>query len=263
MFNQLFSSKINRALITLVLAAAVIALGAYAYTLIKQQSDWGGPMTINVAGKGEVMAVPDIAAFSFSVRAEGKDAAEAQGKSADAMNSILAYLKEQGIEDKDVKTAGYNLFPKYTYNQKPCALGMYCPPSDPVISGFEVSQTVMVKVRETDKAGVLLGNVGTKGATDISGLSFTIDDENALKAQARKAAIEDAQAQAKVLAKQLGVRLGEMMTYYEDVPFTPYHGAGLGGDMAMSAKAEMAPNPGIPTGENTITSNVTLTYKIH
>ncbi len=260
MFTTLFESKLNRQLGTGVLVMLVVALGSYAYVTLKTATEWGGPTTIMITGTGEATAVPDIATFSFSVRGEGADAAAAQAKSAEAINAIMAFVKEQGVAEKDVQTSGYNMYPKFKYEQKPCVMGMYCPPGEQIADGFEVSQMVTVKVRETAKAGALLAGVGERGATDISGLTFTIDDEDALKAQARKAAIEDAQAQAAVLADQLGVRLGDMTSYYEETPM-PYYG-GMGGDMMMSAKAEMAPTPEIAVGEGTVTAKVNLTYEI-
>ncbi len=259
--NGFFSTKLNRALGALALIGLAVAFLSYAYVTIKNSSGWVGPITITIVGNGEVTAVPDIATFSFSVRAEGADANEAQAKSAESMNTILAYLKEQGVEEKDVKTTGYNLMPKYTYPTRPCLMGSYCPPSEPVQDGFEVSQTVTVKVRKTDTAGTLLSGVGAKGATDISSLGFTIDDEEKYKADARKLAIEDAKNQAAVLAEQLGVKLGDMTGYYEESGYNPMPFYGMGGDM-MSAKAEMAPAPDVPAGENTISSRVNLTYEV-
>jgi hypothetical protein len=259
--SEILNSKFNQLLITLVLVGAVVALGAYSYVMLKQQSQWGGPMTINVTGKGEVMATPDIAQFSFSVRGEGVDAATAQSKSAEAINAITEYLKENGIEDKDIKTEGYNLNPKYKFEARPCLLGSYCPPGEQIPDGFEVYQSITVKVRAMDSAGKLLSGVGEKGATDISGLSFTIDDEEALKTKARKLAIEDARAQGEILAENLGVKIVKMISYYEDTPSIPMYAGGMM-DMAMSAKAEMAPTPNIPLGENETISNVTITYEI-
>ncbi len=258
--NSFFESKLNQGLAAAALAGVVLALFSYAYVTLKNSEGWVGPTTINIVGTGEVTAVPDIATFSFSVRGEGKTASEAQATSAKAINDIIGYLKEQGVEEKDVKTTNYNLSPKYTYEQRPCIMGMMCPPSEPKQDGFEVSQMVTVKVRNTDTAGALLTGVGERGATDISSLGFTIDDEEKLKADARKLAIEDAKQQAEALAEQLGVTLGEMTGYYEESgsPY-PY---GMGGDMMMSAKAEMASSPEVPMGENTVTSRVNLTYEI-
>lgn len=260
--SAILSSKLNQLLITLLLIGGVLALASYAYVTVNQYSQWGGPTTINVSGKGEVMAKPDIAQFSFSVRGDGADATAAQAKSAEVINNTTNYLKENGVEEKDIKTEGYNMNPKYKYETRPCLYGSYCPPGEQIPDGFEVYQTITVKVRDIDKAGTLLAGIGDKGATDISGLNFTVDDADALTDEARKLAIEDAQAQAEILADNLGVRIVKMMSYYEDTPMPMYGYGGEMRDMAMSAKAEMAPTPSIPTGENKTVSNVTITYEV-
>jgi uncharacterized protein YggE len=95
------------------------------------------------------LAVPDVGQFSFSVMAEGPDATVAQEKSGVKINDIVKYLKEQGIEEKDIKTLGYNLSPKWRYEEKPCPFGSYCPPGEQIQDGFEVSQTIYSKKFET------------------------------------------------------------------------------------------------------------------
>lgn len=261
--SSFLSSAFNRFLVTVILVGAIVALGAYAYLTLKQANQWNsGPTTINVLGTGEVTARPDIAQFSFSVRAEGTDAAAAQEKSGTVINTLNEYLKEQGIDEKDIKTENYTLNPKYKYESKPCMMNSYCPPGNPVIDGFEVSQTITVKVRAIDKAGTLLAGVGDKGATDISGLNFTVDDNAKLKADARTLAIADAQAQADTLASDLKVKLVRMISYYEDTPMMPYAG-GYGAPMMDSAMgAKSFESVAVPTGENKVVSTVTLTYEI-
>jgi len=252
-----------RLLVVLALAGLVASFGAYTYQTMKTAKyQYMGPTTINVRGEGEVFAKPDIGSFSFSVRAEGEDAAVAQTKSAEAINAILAYLKEAGVEEKDVKTTNYNLYPTYNYGEsRVCPWGQYCPPVDPVIDGYEVSQTVTVKVRDLDKSGDLISGVSGKGATDISGLSFTIDDESSLKAEARELAIAEAKEKAKQLADDLGVRIVRMVGFYEEEGYPmPYYGGYGGMEMSMSKDAMVAPS--MPTGENTITSTVNITYEI-
>src|SRR5690606_4534245 len=106
-----------------------------------------GLTTISVRGEGEVMARPDIGTFSFSVMAEGADATAAQNDSATKINAITDHLKGAGIEERDIKTSSYNLNPKYRYETRPCPVNTYCPPGNPVIDGYEVSQTITVKVR--------------------------------------------------------------------------------------------------------------------
>lgn len=247
---------------TAALLMAVIALVAYSYYTWKQSEYmYGGPTTISVTGEGEVSAIPDIGTFSFSVEAEGKDATTAQNESATKMNAVLSYLKEKGVEDKDVKTENYSLYPKYRYETKVCPMGSYCP-GEQVQDGFTVSQTVTVKVRAVDTAGELISGVGEKGATNISGLSFTIDDTTALKDEARTEAIKDAQDKAKELARQLGVRLDKMVGYYEDENGYPMPYYGMGGDMMVKTASEAAVAPSLPTGENMTKSRVTLTYQV-
>jgi uncharacterized protein YggE len=259
--NAIFASKLNQNLISLVLAGMVIALGSYAYITLKNAGGWVGPTTINVIGTGEATAKPDVAVFTFAVRSEGKDAAEAEAKGATAINAVIAFLTEKGIdEEKDIKTTSNNLNPKYTYPTTPC-MGMYCPPSEPKQDGFELYRSVEVKVRDTKLAGEIISGVGPLGATDVSGLNFVVDNTDDQKAEARAAAIEDARTQAEQLAKDLGVTLGDMTSYYEESP-TPYPYYGMGGDMMMNAKAESAA-PEMPTGENTITSRVNLTFEVH
>src|SRR3989344_3016967 len=147
--------------------------------------------TITVSGEGEVFAVPDTAEFSVTIQEEAKEVADAQEVATKKSNDIYAYLKEQGIEEKDIKTIDYSVYPQYDYLESACRDG-YCPGGRQVLRGFQVSQTFTVKVRDTEKAGDLLSGVGSLGASSVSGLSFTIDDQDALEAEARKSAIDDA-----------------------------------------------------------------------
>lgn len=251
-----------QALMTLVLVGAVASLGAYAYYTMKQSGGIApGATTITVQGEGKVQAVPDIGVFSFSVLADGKYAAEAQSKSATANNAIIATLKENGVEEKDIKTENYNLNPKYKYSDTVCRSGMYCPPSNPVIDGYEVSQTVTVKVRALDKAGDLISKAGEKGATNISNLSFTTDDVTVIKAQAREKAIVDAKKQADALAKSLGVQIVRMTGFWEnDGAMYPMAERAFSADAMMSKSGGVTPQ--MPLGENEIKSSVSITYEI-
>lgn len=246
----------------LVGVAAIIALLAYTYFAFVQARNVAHmPVSITVDGKGEIFAKPDVATFSFSVNAKDVDASATQEAAATSINAIYDYLKSKGIDEKDIKTTGYYLNPRYEYPDVRCT-NFGCPPSgEPKLVGYEVSQSIDVKVRKTEDAGMLIAGVGEQGATNVGGLNFTIDDEDALKAAARKAAIADAKAKAELLADELGVRIVRMNGYWEDQSGGPMYG--YGGDMAMSAPfAKEQSVPQIPTGENTITSIVNITYEV-
>ena len=260
MENSFFSSKGNRTLGAIALIALILALMTYAFYTMKQSKYlYTGPVTISVMGQGEVTAVPDIGQFTFSVTASGTDAAQAQSASAEAINAIIAALKAKGVEEKDIKTEGYNVYENFRNEIRPCAPNMYCPPGNPVADGFIASQNVTVKVRNLDSASDLISEVGKLGATNISSLQFTVDDNSALKAEARTKAIADAKEKAKALTNDLGVKIVKMTGYYEDMG-TPYYGYGAGADM-MSAKAESM-LPELPTGEDVVRSQVTITYMV-
>jgi uncharacterized protein YggE len=218
--------------------------------------------TINVSGYGEAFGAPDIATFSFTVSSEKTTVAAAQADATAKINAVTAYLKASGIADKDIRTSDYSINPQYDYTATVCPAGSYCPGGRQVLRGYEVRQSTTVKVRDTSKAGDLLAGVGSKGATEVSGLSFTFDDPNKLQNDARQVAIADAKQKADLLAKQLGVSLVRVVSYSDSGAYPqPYYakdmayGAGVATNQAVSA-------PEISIGENKVTSNVNITYEI-
>ncbi len=217
---------------------------------------------ISVSGKGEVVGVPNIATFSFSVTEESLVIKEAQDEAAKTTNAILAYLKKNGVAEKDIKTSGYNIYPRYEYS-KVAVAPMYYPAPDgkQTLAAYVVSQSVTVKVRDLGNAGKLLAGIGESGATNVSGLSFDFDKRDELVREARDKAIKDAREEASKLAKSLGVGLVRIISYSEG-GYYPMYGKtmaveayGRGGDGAPIA-------PEIPVGEDKIVSTVSITYEI-
>ncbi|MEK7461990.1 MAG: SIMPL domain-containing protein [Patescibacteria group bacterium] len=265
-----FNVRYNRAITALVILLLGVALASYAYGNYQMtKSMYPMPMNISVTGEGEVNAIPDIGQFSFTVTANGTEATMAQEAAATKINDILAYLKQEGIEEKDIKTENYNLFPKFRFEEQPCFedLGTRslsratCLPGQEVPDGFEVSQTIAVKVRDTAKAGVLIAGVGNMGATNISSLTFTVDDTSKLKDEARSKAIADAKAKADKIAADLGVEIVRITNFYEN---EGYYGEayGYGGGNDMMAKTESAVAPGTPVGEDTTKVSVSVSFEV-
>ncbi len=250
-----------RVLAAAALGSLVLALSAVALQTLNWNWFEDNYATIDVQGQAEVFVVPDVANFTFSVEAEGENVAVAQEQSGAAINEIMAYLEGEGVAETDIKTTNYNAYPRYNYSR--CDGFGPCTP-ERTLDGYTVTQQVSVKVRDTDKAGALIGGVGERGATNMSGLSFTVDDRDALEEEARLAAIADAKEEAKRLAKELGVRLGDVLNFYEGgrgghYP-EPYNM--MRSDTAEFAVEEAAFVPDIAVGENKITAQVTVTYKI-
>lgn len=216
---------------------------------------------ITVNGKGEIFAKPDVASFTFSIQESGKTAMEAQDKATKKNNEVIDSLKGM-IEEKDIKTISYNLYPKYEYQNVACTQ-YYCPPSKSIIAGYEVSQTISVKVRKIDKSGDVLAKIGGLNVSNISGISFVVDNIDDIKKQARDEAIKDAKKQAQILAKNLGVRLKKITSFYENQEYGGYpYAEGMGGGAMVDTAYKERVAPNIPAGENRITSNISISYEI-
>ena len=214
--------------------------------------------TISVGGKGEVFAVPDTAQFTASVIETAADVKTAQNAAAKKANGIIAYVKSAGVDEKDIQTTDYSISPMYEYQDRACS-GGYCPPGKQVLSGYQVSETLSIKVRDTNKAGDILAGVGGKGASSVSGLDLTIDDQDALEAEARDKAIKEAKGKAAELAKSLGVSLVRIVGFSEDGNTPIFYAKAESRTMGLDSAA---PAPEIATGQNKISSNITLTYEI-
>ena len=239
------------------LVATVSELRSYAYIGAGIQP----ANTITVNGEGKVLAVPDTATFTYTVDETAPDVATAQSKATTASNAVIDYLKSQGVKDTDIQTTDYSVNPQYQYSSQICTQNGYCPPQRQTISGYEVAQTETVKVTDITKAGALLSGVGTRGVSDVSGLTFTVADQDALNAQARDKAISDAKSKAQALAGSLGVSLIRITGFNENSGGVVPVYAKMTSEMAAAPDAAPVA-PQIAIGENTITSDVTVTYEI-
>ena len=220
--------------------------------------------TITVSGKAETFKKPDIATFSFSVTENALTVADAQAKSAAKIDAALKALSTAGIEDKDVKTISYNINPHYEYQEGVCTTSYpaTCRPGKSVLTGYEVSQSIQVKVRDLSKAGAIFGSIGALGVQNVDSLSFSIDDIDAVKDQIRGEAITDAQKKADILARQLGVSLVRVNSFYDSSDQANPMPYAMNGIDSMSAKVASVAAPSLPAGENKVTSSVTITYEI-
>lgn len=257
--NTIFSDSAVRISIVGVLAILALFLFAMTWATVEGMGKVkiGETPTITVSGTGKASTPPTIAQVSFTVEERAASEQEAQTAATKKTNAALAALKQMGIDDKDIKTTGYQIYPQYeTPDCKPgapCAQGTK-------ISSYQVSQSVDVKVRDTNKAGEVLKALGTAGVQNVSGPNFTVDEPTAVQAEARGKAIEDARQKAQLLANQLGVRLGTVVSFSEN------GGGGMpifNQMMSKGASADsVAPAPSLPQGENETTSQVSITYEI-
>ena len=205
----------------------------------------------SVDGTGRVFAPPNIAEITLGVHTEKAQTAEAATKeNVEKMNRVIEAIKKAGVEAKDIKTTDYQLYADYNYPQD----------RGRELSGWNLSQRVRVKIRKLDSIGDVIAKATAAGANQTENISFTIDDEEVLKKQARGEAIEKAKAKAEELSKAAGIKLGKVINVYESYSQPPitldyYKGEGMGGGGGI-------PAPSLQPGENEIVVNVTMVYKV-
>ena len=228
----------------------ILSVSVDVYNKIKVDSE----NRITVSGTGTVYATPDLALTSFSVITEAKTVAEALSQNAEQMNQIIGFIKEQGVEDKDLKTTDLNIYPRYEW-QEVTEISIY-PSGKRVLVGYEVRQSLRVKIRELTKIGEIIQGAADSGANEVGSLQFTVDDQDEFKNQAREEAIEEAKEKAEELASQLGIKL---------VRITNFNESGIVPRVYSLEKSEAGMGGGAPEieiGESKIEVTVTLTYEI-
>lgn len=232
----------------------LLVLAAVAPVAAQEPSPQREPV-VRVSAQGEASIAPDIAIVSFSVVRNSNTAQVAMDQNSQAMNAVMAALKSQGVEAKDIQTANFSIQPQYRHSQ-PKEDGTIDPPE---VVGYEVTNTLMVKIRDVAKVGTILDRVVKLGVNQGGQITFTNDDPEEALTQARKQAVERAVAKARVLTEAAGVRLGRVIEIGEqaEAPMPPQ-------PMYRMAMAKEAASDAVPVaaGENTYTVRVDLTFAL-
>lgn len=230
------------------LAATVLASPAVAAEVQIQAQ---GPV-VELSVNETVKARPDIAQVGAGVTTLAPSAVAAMQQNAKAMDAVIARIKALGVAGDDIQTAGISLNAQYDYDQAS---------RRQVFRGYQAANTVSVTLRNVDKAGQVLDALVAAGATDINGPNFAIDDDSAAKAQARKAAMDRARAQALDYAKMAGYANVRLLEVNESIAFArPMPMIQTVSKMADAAMAVPTPiEPGLVGTGVTVTVKYELT----
>jgi uncharacterized protein YggE len=203
-----------------------------------------------VTGDGKVTAAPDTVVLTLGVDSQEKTVAEAQRKAADAMDKVMKALKTKGVADKDIQTQQFNISPVIQWIDKE---------NRQQIIGYHVTNTVVAKIRQVDKAGGIIDDVANAAGdlTRINAIDFTVDDPTPYYKDARAKAVANTVANAKQMADAAGVRLGRLLYMTENVAYTPQPIRNFA--KADSAMAAPAPTP-ISPGELTFQVTIQMVY---
>ncbi len=235
----------NRILMPLALAATLaLPLPALAQQAPEQPR-------IVVTGEGEATVRPDMAVVSLSVMREAGTAREALDANNAAMASVIAALKEAGIEDRDLQTSGLSIQPRWDYSRGEDGN------QEARLVAYQVVNSLTVRVRDLAMVGTVIDNSVSLGVNQGGSISFTNANPDAVIDQARREAVENATRKARTLADAANVELGGILEITEQTG-TPSPMPVAARAMRMDA-AEAVP---VEAGENSYSVTVTMTFRL-
>ena len=259
------------------------------------QSANGQPLGVMVSGRGEVSAAPDIAILNLGVESFTSTVAAARGEANSAMASVMEVLEAREIPDEDIQTRHFRIRSRYTSREatrcpeseaasaEPNPTATPAPMLPPgagmgmvvqegcftdrerIITGYEVSNNLTVKLRDLHTVGEIIDEVTNAGGDQIrfNGINFSIDDPSPLQDEALTAAINDAVSKAGWVAETAGVQLGSLLHISEGFqsdgvyPAHPY-GAGMAYAMELAAPSSVL----VSGGTLEVTASVQALFSI-
>ena len=167
-----------------------------------------------VTGMGQVTSAPDIATLNGGVEAVAETVAEARSKAAEAMDAMMEALTFLGVEDRDIQTTSFNIYPEYQYDREN---------DRSELVGYRVNNQIAVTIRDLDLVGAVIDDMVEAGGdlARFNGIRFGLDDPKPLETEARKLAVEDLTAKATELADNAGVSLGDLVYISESFGASP------------------------------------------
>ena len=209
---------------------------------------------LSVTGRGQVTTTPDLAILNVGIEAKGETVEEARIRAARAMDRMVQALNARGLQSGDIQTQFFNIGPDYIYNRST---------ERQELIGYRVNNQVSVKIRDMGDVGVIINEVATAGGdlARIQGVSFTVEDTEALESQAREKAVANLIAKAQQFAQLAGVQLGKPIYLSESGGFAPRIEPFAGRNFELFTAAT-APDTPISGGELKVTITVQGVFSI-
>lgn len=157
--------------------------------------------TVTASGEGVVSFRPDLAQVNLGVTTHANSAQEAGDQNAEITNAVLNALRQAMGANATIRTVGYSLSPNYRTQ----------PGSPPIITGYTANNTVEVTLSDLNAIGRVIDTAVQAGATNVSGIRFTLRDPAPARAQALRLATMQAKSHAEAIASGLGMRLGAVL----------------------------------------------------
>ena len=117
------------------------------------------PTGITVMAQGEASAEPDLALITIGVETRDPEARPAAEKNDEQMAEVMAALQGMGVAKEDIQTVDYSIRAEIDWSG-----------GEQRVLGYVVSNSVLVKLRDLDKVGDVVGAVTEAGANNIYGI---------------------------------------------------------------------------------------------
>ncbi len=210
--------------------------------------------TLAVTGTAEVAVSPDICYMTFVVTTEHKTSAvKSYKKNNELMTEVSAAIRELDIESKDIQTRNFSITPEYRWIEKT---------NKRVFEGYEVSHTLFIKVRDLEKVSDILDAAVTAGATQVSSVTFTVENPKKYLVDARVEAIKAARKKAELMAGTAGVKLLKPMSISEYEPGGYYRFAAQANVAFDATTLSGGESVSLEPGEVKLSLTVNITYEI-
>ncbi|MBA4163535.1 MAG: hypothetical protein C0510_02715 [Erythrobacter sp.] len=230
-------------------AAAAMALAAFTMAptaAVAAEAEARTPL-VELAIYEEIELAPDIAVIGAGVTTEAPSAVEAMRRNSSEMRRVIERIKALGVAEEDIQTSGISLYARYDYDQGQ---------QRQIFRGYQASNRVSVKLRAIERTGEVLDALVAAGATDLSGPSFSVEDDSAAKEAARTRAFKRGHAQALAYA---------MMGGYDDVRLVYISEAiAVNGPVPMVAEKGLrvdSMQASVPVQPGLVSSGVSITVK--
>lgn len=204
--------------------------------------------TIVAPGIGRLTVEPDVATVRLGVAITRPTATDAREAVATTMTAVLEAIVTAGVERRDIRTSLVGLGPITDYSSE----------RGPRVTGYQLTNTVEVTVRDVGSAGQVIDAGLAAGATSLDGLEFRLDDPAPAEDAARRAAVEDARRRATTLAAAAGISLGPVIGIVESSHPTPLFERGGIAGMALKAASDTP----IEAGTQEVVVSVVVTFQI-
>lgn len=228
-------------------AAALIAPIAPSAALAADEA----PARITITGAGLAAAAPDLVTVTIGVETRAETAEAALAENNAKARALADAARAAGVAARDVQTSGLSLFPIYERRGASLAGG----DGPPKLTGFQVGNALRLRLRDMATVGETLTALVAAGANQMRGIAFSIDDDQALRDEARRAAVADARRKAALYAEAAGVTLGPILSISE----TGAAGAPRFEAAARSLAADAVP---VEAGETSVSAAVTIVWRI-